>query len=82
MAGICGMHGRDDGYILSFGCKPEWRSPLGRPACKWRFTELHLKRIRRDGMDSIYLAQDRNNSEVSGSRKCSYSILTQLNRAG
>lgn len=76
------MHGRDDGYILSFGSKPEWRSPLGRPTRKWEITELHLKRIRRDGMDSIYLAQDRHNSEVSTSKKCSYSRTTQLNGAG
>jgi hypothetical protein len=82
MGGKCGMHGTDDGYILSFGSKPERRSPLGRPTRKWEITVLHLKRIRRDGMDSIYLAQDRHNSEVSGSRKCGYSRTTQLNGAG
>lgn len=76
------MYGRDDGYILSFGSKPEKRSPLGRPIGKWEITELHLKRIRRDGMDSIYLAQDRHNSEVPGSRKCGYSRTTQLHGVG
>jgi hypothetical protein len=25
MGGKCGMHGRDDGYVLSFGSKPERR---------------------------------------------------------
>jgi len=53
MGGKCGMHGRDDGYILSFGSKPERRSPFGKPRRKWEIIELHLKRIRRDGMDSI-----------------------------
>jgi len=76
------MYGRNDGYILSFGSKPERRSPLGRPTGKCEITELHLKRIRRDGMDSIYLAQDRHNNEVPGSRKCGYSRTTQLREAG
>jgi hypothetical protein len=76
------MHGRDDGYILSFGGKPERRSPLGKPGRKWEITELHLQRIRRGGMDSIYLAQDRYSSEVSGSRNCGYSRTTQLHEVG
>jgi hypothetical protein len=82
MEGKCGMHRRDDVYVLRFGSKPERRGPLGRPTRKWEIIELHLKRIRRGGMDSIYLAQDRHNSEVSGSRKCSYSKTTQLKGAG
>jgi hypothetical protein len=78
----CGMHGRDDEYIMSFGSKPERRSPLGKPRCKWEITELHLKRIRRDGIDSIYLAQDRHSSKFSGSRKCGYSRTNQLHEVG
>lgn len=76
------MCGRDDGYILSFGSKPERIRPLGRPIGMWEITELYLKRIRRDGMDSIYLAQDRHNSEFPDSRKCGYSRTTQLHGAG
>jgi len=82
MGGKCGMHGRDDVYIMSFGSKPERRSPLRKPRCKWEITALHLKRIRRDGMYSIYLAQDRHSSEVSGSRKCGYSRTNQLHGVG
>ena len=40
--------------------KPEGRSPLGRPRCRWRnYIKMDLQEVGREGMDWIELAQDR-----------------------
>jgi hypothetical protein len=40
--------------------KPEGKRPLGRPRCRWEDDiKIDLREIKWDGMESIDLAQDR-----------------------
>jgi len=39
--------------------KPEWKRPLGRPRHRWEYVRMDLKEIGREGVDWMYLAQDR-----------------------
>jgi hypothetical protein len=40
--------------------KPGGKRPVGRPRCRWVDNiKMHLREIEWDGMDSIELAQDR-----------------------
>jgi hypothetical protein len=45
--------------------KPEVKSPLGRPRCRWvDHIKMDLRQIGWDGMDWIDLAQDRDQGRV------------------
>jgi hypothetical protein len=53
--------GRGGTYIDYWWKKPEKRRPLGRPRRRWVDNiKMDLREIGWDGMDWIYLAQDRN----------------------
>jgi hypothetical protein len=45
--------------------KPEGKRPLGRPRCRWVDNiKMELREIKRDGMDWINLAQNRDQWRV------------------
>jgi hypothetical protein len=59
MGGACGMLGRDEKYNILVG-KPEGKRPLGRPWHRWENNIIvDLKEIGWEGVDWIYVAQDR-----------------------
>jgi hypothetical protein len=39
--------------------KTEWKKPLGRTRRRWEYIKLDLKEISLEGVDCIYLTQDR-----------------------
>jgi hypothetical protein len=44
--------------------KPEEKGPLGRPRNRWKYIKMYLKEIGLEGVDWIYMAQDRNQWQV------------------
>jgi hypothetical protein len=60
MGRACSTHGeKRNAYRILVG-KLEGRRPLGRPSRRWvDNTKMYLGEIGRDGVDSIELAQDR-----------------------
>jgi hypothetical protein len=60
MGQACGMHCRQATYIQILVAKPEGKTLLGRPRCRYNM-ETDVKGIGWEGMASIRLAQDREN---------------------
>jgi len=57
---VAGMGDRRRVFRLLLG-KPERKSPLGRPRCRWEDNnKMGLQEVECRGMDWIELAQDRN----------------------
>jgi hypothetical protein len=53
-------NGGDEECIQDIGGKPEGKIPLGRPRRRWLDNiKIDLREIGWDGMDWIYLVQDR-----------------------
>jgi hypothetical protein len=53
------MWERKNVYTVLVG-KPEGKRPLEKPRCRWEDNiKMNLREVRWSGMDSIYLAQDR-----------------------
>jgi hypothetical protein len=60
MDGACNKHGSDEKYIKSLVEKPETKRPLRRLRGKWEDDiRIDVIEIRWEGVDWIYLAQNR-----------------------
>jgi hypothetical protein len=68
MGRACSTKGeKRNAYRILVG-KPEGKRPLGRPRCRWVDNiKIDLREIGLDGMDWIYLAQDRDQWSTIGS---------------
>ena len=59
MGGACSACGGEERCILGFGGKPEGKSPLERPKCRWENNiKMDLQEVGCGYMDCIGLAQD------------------------
>jgi hypothetical protein len=60
MGKACSTHGDNrNAYRVLVG-RPEGKRPLGRPRCRWDdHVKMNLREVGWSGMDSIRLAQDR-----------------------
>jgi hypothetical protein len=60
MGRACGAYGDDRGVYRVFVRKPEGRSPLGRPRCRWEYNiKMDLQEVGGGHWDWMELAQDR-----------------------
>jgi hypothetical protein len=60
MGGACSAVGEERGVYRVLMGKPEVKTPLGTPRCRWEDNiRLDLQEVRCSGMDWIGLAQDR-----------------------
>jgi hypothetical protein len=60
MGGELGTDGTDDKSVQFLVVRPEGKKKLGRPNSRWKVNiEMRSQLIRCEGMDWIYLAQNR-----------------------
>jgi hypothetical protein len=59
MGMACSTNGEKRNACRILAGKPEGKRPLGRPRRRWVNIKMDLKEIKRDGMNWIGLAQDR-----------------------